>query len=302
MNRHPADKFNTPFGNSGAIQDPETISALTSFEYSKYLNDSTIHYEFCKQYTAWISNTTNNKFVDLDKFPFAVYTNGTTEAFDKFYIKHHNKRFRCFKGEYMYHQLTWRNNWPNWCFIEDDDLLLGDVVVISLPFSDTGEQHEHMKKVLDFCDIMDIPVLVDCAYFGICGDLTFDFSHPCIKEITFSLSKQFPLSYARIGMRLTRTDDDDPLFVNNRNGYVNRIGCALGLHFISQFDSDYIVNKYKQQQLTLCTKLGVHPSKTVIFGIGDDAWSAYNRGRDTNRLSLHKFLHLDAELCPTQPK
>ena len=45
-----------------------------------------------------------------------------------------------------------------------------------------------------------------------CKGIEFDFNHSAIKVVAFSLSKAFPVSRLRIGMRLTREDDDDPLF------------------------------------------------------------------------------------------
>ena len=38
--------------------------------------------------------------------------------------------------------------------------------------------------------------------------------------------------------------------------------------------------------------LDVEPSDCVLFGIGDDKWNEYNRDRDTNRLSFHKYLNV----------
>jgi hypothetical protein len=294
------DKRHLPFGNSAACQDPNTLNLLNTFTIADKLSkDAGI---FCQTYLSWIKSSTNNTFTNLEAFGVASYSNGTTEAFDKFYMKNHTRRFRCFKGEYMYHQLAWRNSWPDWKFLEDAGLDANDAVVISLPFSDTGNEHASMKQVLSACEQLNIPVLVDCAYFGICSNIHFNFSYTCITDITFSLSKQFPVAHARIGMRLTKDDDDDSLFVCNKNGYVNRIGAALGLHCISEFGPDYTVNKYKQQQLKYCEILGVQVSNTVLFGIGGIEWIEYNRGTDTNRLSFHKYLHLTEHDLPNSSR
>ena len=66
-----------------------------------------------------------------------------------------------------------------------------------------------MQLVIDRCNQLKVPVLIDCAYFGTCKGISFDFNQACIQVITFSLSKIFPVVYARIGMRLTRNYDDD---------------------------------------------------------------------------------------------
>ena len=282
----PNDKRQLLYGESTAILDADVLSSinLTSINLT---TDCTA--EFCSSYKKWILSSKLNSIHGLDQFPFMCYSNGTTEAFDKFYIKNHTRRFRCFRGEYVYHRLTWRNSWPNWTWLDDECLDPNDAVVISLPFSDTGNAHSLHEALLDKCDELGIPVLVDCAYFGICEGLNFNFNHMCITDITFSLSKVFPVAHARIGMRFTRIDDDDPLFVVNKIGYTNRIGPQIGLQLINKFSPDYIYIKYRDRQLEICKDLNVIPSRTVLFGIGGEQWAEYNRGTATNRLSFNKI-------------
>jgi len=287
MKSAPNDKRALPFGESTAINDAEALAVIGQVVLDLSIDSTT---EFCEQYKNWITTSTANTVQGLEQFPFACYSNGTTEAFDKFYIKNRNRRFRCFRGEYVYHRLVWRNSWPNWIWLDDECLDPNDAVVISLPFSDTGGKHHLHEALLEQCNEKGIPVLVDCAYFGICKDIDFNFNHPCITDITFSLSKVFPVAYARIGMRLTRTDDDDGLFVTNKIRYTNRFGPQLGLALLSKFGPDYIFKKYRQRQIELCLEHKVTPSNSVLFGIGDTKWQEYNRGTSTNRLSFNKIL------------
>lgn len=280
----PNDKRSLPFGGSFAIMDTQTLSTLPVL--SQVDSDT-----FCNRYLEWIKSTKLNQIIGLENFPFTAYANGTTEAFDKFYMKHNKRRFRCFKGEYVYHQIAWRN-W-DWKFIEDGVLEKNDAVIISLPFSDTGNEHIQMQQVLQTCTALGIPVLVDCVYFGVCSNIDFNFTHNCITDITFSLSKAFPLAYARVGMRLTKLDDDDALLMLHKIEYTNRIGAALGLKMIEQYSPDYMVNKYLEKQIELCNNLGVVPSNTVLFGIDKlNKYPEYNRGGPTNRLGLHKHLNV----------
>jgi len=282
----PNDKRSLPFGGSFAIMDPQILNSLPDL---LQVDSET----FCKKYLEWIASTTINSISGLEKYPYAAYSNGTTEAFDKFYMKNHTRRFRCFRGEYVYHQIAWRTSWPNWKFLEDDILDKNDAVVISLPFSDTGDEHPAMKQLLSECSILDIPVLVDCVYFGVCSDIHFDFNHDCITDITFSLSKAFPLAYARVGMRLTKVDNDDAMLMLHKIEYTNRIGAALGIQLMEKYSPDYIVNKYKKHQEDLCNTLNLHPSKTVLFGIDlNNTYPEYNRGGPTNRLGLYKHFNV----------
>jgi len=287
------DKRAMNYGSSGPIYDSETVAHLENFKPNLHtvMTDENVIQNFCNKYTKWITSTKLNSYKGLDSFQYATYANATSESFDKFYMRNNTRRFRCFKGEYMYHQLAWRNSWPNWLFIEDSELDENDAVVISLPFSDTGNKHINHDEILNKCDELGIPVLIDCCFAFVSKGVDFNFNHNCITDIVFSLSKTFPVSYARVGMRLTRVDDDDTLFVYQKISYNNRFGAALGQHFINKFTPDYIVDQYKDVQIDFCEQLNVEPSNTVFFGLGGDDWKEYSRGGPKNRLSFHKFMH-----------
>ena len=220
------------------------------------------------------------------RIQYSCFSAGSTQAFDYFYAKNKKKRFRAFKGEYAYHYSSWRNHFNNWKIIKNLDLKKNDAVVISMPFSDTGSKHELMEDLVKKCNILNIPVLVDCCYFSMCKGIEFDFNQKCITDIAFSLSKAFPVSRLRIGMRLTKKDDDDPLFFVNKLGLVNRIGIYFGLELLKKFNFDYLFKKYEKKQKYFCKKMSLTPSSVVNLGIGQDKWAAYNRGNKTNRLCL----------------
>lgn len=284
----PNDKRVLPFGGSVAIQDPEVIEFIKSIDYSECLWNETVNRDFCNEYTKWITNS--SIVTGLELFDYSVYSNGTSEAFEMFYIKNKDKRFRCYKGEYVYHQLAWRNNWPNWKFIEEDKLQPGDAVVISLPFSDTGNPHMDLAQLLETCTTLDIPVLVDCAYFGACKDIQIDLTSPCITDVTFSLSKTFPVAHARIGIRFSKVDDDDLMFVYDKINYNNRLGAHLGINLIRQFGPHFISKKYSDKQMLCCKLLDVTPSNTITFGLDTaQRFNEYNRGTSSNRLGFYKY-------------
>ena len=282
------DKKHLPFGHSTAVNDSTVLDVIKTISLEN-CSDVDINRTFCKEYLEWIKRHPNTA-KGLDEFKYAVYSHGTSEAFDKFYLKNLNRRFRIFRSEYLYHQLAWRNSNLDWKYIDDARLEKNDAVIISYPFADTGNKHELMDFILHNCTALGIPVLIDCAYYTISTGLEFDFTHKCITDITFSLSKMFPVAHARIGMRLTREDDDDTLFVYEKANYQNRLGAILGLELIRNFEPDYIVNKYKDTQIKFCNLTNTQPSSTVLFGLGNEQWDNYNRGGITNRLSFHNYL------------
>jgi hypothetical protein len=293
MSKIPNDKRDLPFGSAFAIRDPAVLEVINTFHPSTvdvFDNDDIIP-TYCDAFKNWIYSSTKNTLTNIEQFKHAVYSNGTTQGFDNFYIKNNTKRFRCIKGEYMYHQLAWKRYFPAWKFIEEEELKSGDAVVISVPFANTGNKHPLTDSILEQCDALGIPVLIDCAYFGICSGIELDFSHPCITDVTFSLSKSFSVAYGRIGIRLTREDDDDLMFVYHKINYNNKIGAALGIELLKKFTPDYITDKYNPKQIVFCEELGVTPSQTVLFGIAKEGWDEYRRGGEVSRLSFHKFFH-----------
>jgi hypothetical protein len=284
-----------PYGGAQYVvssdQEQFVKTAIAKSIEDECLWNSDIKQKFLNLYRHWIQTSTLNTISGLEYFPVAGFSAGTTEAFDKFYLKNLHRRIRYFRGEYMYHQVAGRQYFKEAKFVEDDILTSNDVLIVSLPFSDTGNTHPDMEETLKKCSQLGIPVLLDCAYFGICSGIDFNFNHDCITDITFSLSKVFPVPHLRIGMRLTRYDDDDALLVMNKTDYVNRLSCSVGVKLLENFSPDTIYHRYHTAQVELCNKLNVIPSKCVIFGIDEfNAYPQYNRGRGTNRLCLSKYL------------
>jgi hypothetical protein len=283
-----------PFGSVHCIEDAEkkqeVIEIIKRVADQQCLDDIGIQEKFISKYREWISGTRLNSVKGLEQFPVATVSNGTTESFDKFYLKHKNKRFRFFRGEYMYHLAASNAYFEKFSYIEEEELAEGDAVIFSLPFADTGEEHVDMHRVLKRCDELQIPVLIDCCYFGCCGEVEFDFTYQCIEVLAFSLSKVFPIQNIRIGIRFTRIDDDDPLLVYNKNKYVNRLGAAVGFEMMDRYGPDYNFETYKTVQQDFCDTLGVSASKCVFFATSTDSFKEYNRGTDSNRLCFSKYL------------
>jgi|694.fasta_scaffold122349_2 hypothetical protein len=255
------------------------------------LSNQTVIPNFLSKYKQWIGNTTSNVVLGLENFNRLDFTQGTSEAFDKFYIRYREKRFRFFKGEYLYHKISLENS--NYAIIENpEDLLENDAVIVSLPFADTGNVHHFFdSKFLDICHSKNIPVLLDCAYFGICSNIKFDFTHPAIREVCFSLSKTFPVNLLRIGMRFSKYTDLDGIGAYTNSQYQNRLSAYVGLKILELRTADSTYNDYRSSQLEFCNKFNLIPSNTVIFGL-DQAkkYQQYNRGSDNNnRICFSKF-------------
>ena len=282
-------KKHLPFGGARAINNPvieEFIRYVHTPELMDMVRSNYLIDNFLKKYRSWLMNSQLNDLRGLDSFPYASYSNGTTEAFDKWYLRHHGRRLRMFRGEYMYHLATHRNLGLEYAWLEDEPLSADDHVIISMPFADNGGQRPETKNILDSAAIMGVPVMIDAAYLGTTQGLDFDFSHPAIDTVVTSLSKAFPVAHARIGMRLCRTDLDDGLDIYRKTAYENRWGAALGTLLIGGYGQDYNALTYGEWHRIRCMEMGLERSHSVMFGLGGSEYDDYNRGGLYNRLYL----------------
>jgi len=285
-------KKHLPFGGAKSINDKTVLDFLNEIKFNNIFENiltNDITKLFLQNYFTWIQKSEKNKFIGLDSFNYKVFSNGTTESFDKWYIRHRNRRLRIFKGEYMYHYACFRNLNYNFAWLDNEPLDENDHIIISFPFADSGGLHQKMNEILDNAYKLKIPVLIDAAYLGTTNNLSFDFSHKAIDTVVTSLSKTFPVSYSRIGMRLCRNDIDDGLDIYRKTFYDNRFGAFIGNELISNFDIDYIPNNYFEKQKKVCQSMNLELSNSVLFGLGNSDYDEYSRAGIFNRLFLGNF-------------
>lgn len=286
------DLKNKPYGGAWSIHDA-TIKAWF-YNSQRYFPTVDVA-QFLQDYYAWIQQ--GNTIEGIEDYQCLAYSNGTTEAFDKFYQKHTGKRLRLWRGEYFYHQIQQRELFKDFAWIDQGSIAPGDVVVVSMPFSDTGNVPIDYDHVMQQCVANDVPVLIDMAYVSLTKNCTYDISYSCIETVATSLSKVFPVEHMRIGMRMNRTSTDDTLdaYTNNHTPYVNTVGVDVGHRLIAQYEQNWVYNKWQYSQQEMCRQLDVLASDCVIFGIDThNRWGEYNRGGATNRLCFSR--HWDGRL------
>jgi hypothetical protein len=132
-------------------------------------------------------------------------------------------------------------------------------------------------------------------------------NHQSVDTVAFSLSKAWPVSTARIGMRYTRPDTFDGQKLHCSIGYNNNLGAAIGNAVLDCYTPDWIVDQRRQQYAVVCDILGLSPTSSVNFGIGNDLWNNHSRrelldnyglsfdpGLFVNRICLNKiYQHWD---------
>lgn len=288
------------YKGSFSIKDRNTLSIVKS-STKTYIdmyplieeNQNYIKNKFLNNYKSWMVR--HHSINGIDNFTKLSFSNGTTESFLYFYLKHKTKRLRILKGEYFYHTVSTRSFFKNnSAFIEDDKLRVNDVVVISVPFSDTGNIPKNLYSILEECSYLNIPVLLDLAYINLAKNLHINLNYSCIECIVTSLSKFFPVENFRIGIRLERSnaeEDQLTIFNEDNQNYINLLSLFVGYELLCNFDSNYIYDTYKDAQDYFCGKLSIEPSSCVIFGIDyNNKFPEYNRGSNSNRLCFSKMM------------
>lgn len=253
---------------------------------------------YTSTFREWINYSDTKSLQGLDKFSHADYTQGTSQTFDHFVMKHNHKRqVVALQGEFQYHKcITKFAEFKELVHIHPDFLYGKDLhaLIISAPFSDFGCIHPEFEHVMEVCIDFDIPVCLDLAYWGIAKNIHIDLDmYPCIKEVTCSLSKPFyTLENHRVGVRFTRDYADDGISMLNEVKMANNYSMALGVEYMRRFSPDYNWEKYKELYQTVCHEHDLVWTDTVIFGLGDDVrHQEFNRGvRGNYRVCVSEFL------------
>ena len=238
----------------------------------------------------WIKASKNNHLENLESYTNKKFISGTIQAFDHFYLKYNKLRFRFFEGEFMYHRASMKHN-LNWEWLTTESLTIGDALIISVPFSDTGSIHTELTSLLDKCEELHIPVLLDMAYYPITKNININLNYTCIDTICFSLSKAFDgAQWLRCGIRYQRYDTDDGIDIYNSVDMTPRIPMQIAIALMNKFSVDYNWDTYGETYKTVCEEHNLQQTDCVIFGLGDNSFSDYNRGGEVNRVCISNLL------------
>lgn len=294
------DNKSKPFGGAYSVHDreltsyrDETIRMFTVNNNYTEKNAEIIKQDFLQTYKQWMFSHFP-RVNGVEQYTHMCFTQGTTESFAQFYIRYRdNHRLRIAKGEYFYNQMM-KSLWysDNFAWLDDEPIKEGDVVLLSVPFADTGAVPNGLEKILCDCDILKVPVMLDLAYLNLGIDMSFDLSHPCIEYVVSSLSKVFPIENHRVGIRLQKEPFEDQIYVINEYNYnyINLLSAYLGTAMMKKFPANYVFDKYHDKQLAFCQKLDLVPSYCVYFGLDyTGRFKEYNRGNNGNRLCFSRI-------------
>jgi hypothetical protein len=256
--------------------------------------------EYQNVWREWLNFSNNKSLTGLDTFKYADYTQGTSQSFDNFILRHSKDRqIIVLEGDFQYHACLGKHlnfkyiPYPHYLEEHLDGLGL-HALIVSAPFSDFGCIHPDFEHLMKVCKVHNVPVCLDLAYWGICKNIHIDLDNfPAIEEVTCSLSKPFfTLENHRVGIRFTREYVDDGVSMLNEVKMANNYSMALGVEYMKNFSPDYNWDKYKDQYEQVCLEQDLVYSDSVIFGLGDaERHQEFNRGIEGNfRVCISQYL------------
>jgi hypothetical protein len=151
--------------------------------------------------------------------------------------------------------------------------------------------HPETESVLDLCDTLGIPVLIDMAYICISRGSLINLSHPSIETVTSSISKAFfGAQFLRAGIRWQRDYHNDGLDMANEAEMLPLTNIQLALAHFSRYDLDWNWRTYGDIYREVIKDLDLTPTNCIIFGLGGEQYKDYNRGNKTNRVCISQEL------------
>lgn len=254
--------------------------------------------EYTEVWRNWIEYSDMKLIKGLELLEYADYTQGTSQTFDNFILKHAvDKEIVCLRGDFQYHACLGKH--VRFSYVDSYENFIRKIhgtglhaVIISAPFSDYGCIHPEFYDILNFCEINDFPVCIDLAYWGIAKNIELDLNYRCIEEVTCSLSKPFyALENHRVGVRFTKKYSDDGISMLNEVNMQNKHSMSLGVHFMKSFGPDWNWETYGDRYEQVCVDKDLVYTDTVIFGLGDEEYKQFNRGvPNNNRVCISEYL------------
>lgn len=252
---------------------PMFDSDIQKFFVNFYKNDlieiDDLVVKFKEQFQNWLINSKRNKLTGFESFPNIDIIYGCTQFIDNLYMLH-GKNIKIVKGDYKYH---WRlNNNIEYLDINLDlikNINSESVLIISLPFPLIGNIHTRMQEILDNCYACNIDVHVDGAWVGCARNLEFNYNHPAIKSIGFSLSK-CGLGNNRIGIRMSREKTVDSISLMNDFNMHHYSIVKIGSEFLETFPPDYFWDKYEEKYNKVILDFNLIPTNAIHLAIDKD--------------------------------
>ena len=288
--------MNPDFGATGnSVWNQQFVDHLKDTTF-KNINEGSIHLEqeiFLELYPEWIASSKLNQFRNLDGFQYRYVSLGVTQALDwwHYWCTANGYRLRMFRGEYPYNRDALLEQWTQDRYIDDTPLQRGDAVIVSVPFSGSGRKPERWKELIEVSNKLDIPVFVDCAWFGTCSGIEVKLNHDCIKMVAFSTSKGLSCGNWRSGIVFTRFNETEcslGLQTEWRHGI--HLNVAIANELMRNFGPDTMPKKYAEAHQAVCEHYGLETTNTIHIAVGGAEYDKFSRDGGYNRINIRDAL------------
>jgi hypothetical protein len=252
------------------LYDADFWRALSSVPAYPGYDSQKILRLFLEAFESWLHSSRLNRISGLEKFPVRNVIAGVTHALDDMHVRH-GESLVVLPEEYSYH----RRIRPNVRVKRPEDLKRGDVLAMAVPFAKFGGLHPQTSEILRIAEVLRIPVHVDAAWYGCLRGFEFDYSHPAIQSVAFSLSKGLGLGANRIGVRYSRERLHGPVSVLDESEMPFELHMWTGIHFIKRFGSDWLQTKYGPAYNLICEKYGLRKADAIhlAFAQSGEEWT-----------------------------
>ncbi len=275
------------------INDPEVIDVLkgllpeTLFSHPFPSPAGEWQEQFFEGFENWRPRMGSSSILGLEAWSRYIIQ-GTTESFQNFDLYYSDRQTFVLKGEYPYHQQVGAQVVVNYSEIPNSGKL-----ILSYPFSASGEVPEKWDSILQYCTSNNIPVLLDCALIHLAELPSVDVrEYPCIHWVAFSFSKNYCSGRFRSGVLYCRSElAGVPIAVVNEWSYLNHLSLNIHLQLMARFEWNHLLTKYRKFQEQVCRELKVRPSSCVLFGLSaHQHHDEFKRSNGVRRLCLSQEL------------
>jgi hypothetical protein len=244
---------------------PLTDSLFDAFRQDSISNNrlyqgTNLYSTFIKTSQEYFLSSKINSLSGLELMAATDIILGCHHFIDNLILKHGLDNLQIFEHDYKYYS---RLN-PTITYAKAGELVAGKPVIIAAPFPGALGLHSSWREILDECDHKKIPVHIDGAWLGSAKDIHLDLTRSCIQSIGISLSKGLGLSWNRVGVRWSKTQDPtDSITIMNKFNMLPEAVVRIGISALNTVPVDYLWNKYEKQYQQICRELFLRPTKIV---------------------------------------
>lgn len=233
--------------------------------------------------------------ISFDKY-IAMPTQGIVEAIEKICSQRNIKRYVLIAGEVPFYQLSLSKQERNFIVIQPKEyqqIKQGDLLCLSMPFSPFASMMNWYDSLMQYCDLNNIDVFLDCAYFGTTNKKIRIYD--CVKYLSFSLSKPYGIPGLRAGILFCKTIPD---MLKTKYAIYNYHFYAMkkANEYLQTYSPLYSYNTYRDDQLRVCEEFQLIPSDSVVLGYTSNLDHVkrdlmnHNEEVDILRLPISKYI------------